>query len=346
MRAAGAKVYVLSRHASSLEGLCHIVADVSDEESVAAAIREVHAREGRLDILVNNAGFGISGAAEFTQNADAKHLLDVNLFGMVSATKAALPLMRAQGGGRNSRALRVAAPLAIPFQAWYSVSKAAVNAYTLALFNEVKQFGVSVCAVMPGDICTGFTKARQKSHAGDDVYKGRIARSVAKMEKDEENGMAPRSRRPLPRPRGAEKARQALLRHRAFLQVLRAALAHPPHPPHRLAAGAAVRGGMMFKPSRAGRCMRPVFFSLLIISIDIRYILCYNHDEGGGNRMRKLLIFALLLTLVAMLTGCVDSERCWTLPLEDGFEVWCVKTASGCWCARRARSDTPLSCAT
>ena len=44
---------------------------------------------------------------------------------------------------------------------------------------------------MPGDICTGFTKARQKSHAGDDVYKGRIARSVAKMEKDEENGMAP-----------------------------------------------------------------------------------------------------------------------------------------------------------
>ena len=39
--------------------------------------------------------------------------------------------------------------------------------------------------------------------------------------------------------------------------------------------------------------------------------------------MRKLLIFALLLTLVAMLTGCVDSERCWTLPLEDRFEVWC-----------------------
>ena len=44
---------------------------------------------------------------------------------------------------------------------------------------------------MPGDIRTGFTSARKKSHAGDDVYKGRIARSVAKMEKDEENGMAP-----------------------------------------------------------------------------------------------------------------------------------------------------------
>ena len=116
LRDAGVKVYVLSRHASSLEGLCHIVADVSDEESVAAAIHEVHAREGRLDILVNNAGFGISGAAEFTQSADARRLLDVNLFGMVSATKAALPLMRVQGGGRIVNVSSVAAPLAIPFQ--------------------------------------------------------------------------------------------------------------------------------------------------------------------------------------------------------------------------------------
>ena len=152
LKDAGVKVYVLSRHAAELPGLFHIAADVSNEESVAAAIHEVHRREGRLDILVNNAGFGISGAAEFTENADAKRLLDVNLFGMVNATKAALPLMRAQGGGRIVNVSSVAAPLSIPFQAWYSVSKAAVNAYTLALFNEVKQMGVSVCAVMPGDI--------------------------------------------------------------------------------------------------------------------------------------------------------------------------------------------------
>ena len=177
---------------------------------------------------------------------------------MVSATKAALPLMRAQGGGRIVNISSVAAPLAIPFQAWYSVSKAAVNAYTLALFNEVKQFGISVCAVMPGDIRTGFTSAREKSHAGDDVYKGRIARSVAKMEKDEENGMAPEVAGRFLAPRGAEKARQALLRHRAFLQVFRAALAHSPHPPHRLAAGASVRGGMTFRQGKAGRCARPV----------------------------------------------------------------------------------------
>ena len=190
LRDAGATVYVVSRHPAALEGLHSLVADVSDEAQIAA-VREVHAREGRIDILVNNAGYGISGAAEFTDNAEAKRLLDVNLFGMVNATKAVLPILRAQGGGRIVSISSVAAPLPIPFQAWYSVSKAAISAYTVALFNEVRQMGVSVCAVMPGDIRTGFTAARAKSERGDDVYGGRIARSVAKMEKDEREGMDP-----------------------------------------------------------------------------------------------------------------------------------------------------------
>jgi len=85
----------------------------------------------------------------------------------------------------------VAGALAIPFQAWYSISKAAVNALTMALANEVRPYGISVCCVMPGDIKTGFTAARQKSIVGDDIYNGRIARSVSRMEKDEQSGMAP-----------------------------------------------------------------------------------------------------------------------------------------------------------
>ena len=85
----------------------------------------------------------------------------------------------------------VAGAIAIPFQTYYSASKAAINSYTMALANEVKPFGVQVCAVMPGDIRTGFTAAREKSQAGDDVYHGRIARSVAGMEHDEQTGMSP-----------------------------------------------------------------------------------------------------------------------------------------------------------
>ena len=191
LRDSGARVYVLSRREADLPGLEHMICDVSDEAAVRETVKEIVAREGRIDILVNNAGFGISGAAEFTENADAKKLMDVNLFGAVNMTKAVLAPMRAQGRGRIVNISAVAAPLPIPFQAWYSVSKAAISAYTVAVFNEVKQFGVSVCAIMPGDIHTGFTAAREKSAAGDDVYTGRIARSVTKMERDEETGMDP-----------------------------------------------------------------------------------------------------------------------------------------------------------
>lgn len=83
----------------------------------------------------------------------------------------------------------IAGIVPIPFQLWYSVSKAAVIAYVLALQNEVKPFNIHVCAIMPGDISSGFTAARKKSDAGDDVYAGRIERSVAVMEHDERTGM-------------------------------------------------------------------------------------------------------------------------------------------------------------
>ena len=97
----------------------------------------------------------------------------------------------------------IAGIVPIPFQLWYSVSKAAIIAYVLALQNEVRPFGISVCAIMPGDIASGFTDARRKSAAGDDVYAGRIERSVAVMEHDERTGMTREAR---PGEAGAKKA--------------------------------------------------------------------------------------------------------------------------------------------
>ena len=188
---AGCAVYELSRRAQGVEGLHHITADVTKEETVRAAVAEVMAREGRIDILVNNAGFGISGAVEFTATEDAKALFDVNFFGMVNMNRAVVPIMRAAGRGRIVNLSSVAAPCPIPFQAYYSAGKAAVNAYTMALANELRPFGITVCAVQPGDIHTGFTAARVKTMEGDDVYGGRIGRSVQRMEHDEQNGMDP-----------------------------------------------------------------------------------------------------------------------------------------------------------
>lgn len=187
---AGCTVYEGSRRDSSIGGITHVTLDVTDEASAQSAAREVVNKEGRIDILINCAGSGISGAVEFTSLKEAERQIDVNFFGTVNMTKAVLPYMRGAGAGRIVNISSVAAAFPIPFQAYYSASKSAINAYTLALANEVKAFGITAVAVQPGDIKTEFTASRSKSADGDEEYGGRISRSVAKMEHDEENGMS------------------------------------------------------------------------------------------------------------------------------------------------------------
>ena len=190
LREAGCRVYEFSRRANDADAN-HFSVDVTDDDAVKAAVEAVFQKEGRIDVLINNAGFGISGAMEFTDPADAHRLMEVNLFGMDNAIRAVLPHMREAKAGRIVNISSVAGVFAIPFQAWYSISKAAVRSLTMALYNEVAPFGIQVASVMPGDIHTGFTAARRKSDAGDAEYGGRISKSVEKMEKDEQNGMAP-----------------------------------------------------------------------------------------------------------------------------------------------------------
>lgn len=191
LQKAGCTVYELSRREKAAEGIVHLTADVTDEAQVRAAVEEIVRREGRIDVLVNNAGFGISGAAESTLSQDSHAQLELNLFGTDNMTRAVLPYMRAQRSGRIVCMSSIAGILPIPFQLWYSVSKSAIISYVLALQNEVRPYGVTVCAIMPGDIASGFTDARKKSDALDGEYAGRIARSVAVMEHDERTGMKP-----------------------------------------------------------------------------------------------------------------------------------------------------------
>ena len=190
----GCRVYGISRGRVALpevKGVTFISADVTDEAGVKAAIDNIAAEEGRIDLLINNAGFGISGAAEFTEIEEAKRQLDVNLFGTMACTKAVLPYMR-KIGGMILNMSSVAAVVPIPFQAFYSASKAAINSFTMALANELRrnEKKVRVAALMPGDVKTGFTAARAKQERGADVYPA-LEKSVATMEHDEQNGMEP-----------------------------------------------------------------------------------------------------------------------------------------------------------
>lgn len=188
----GYKVYALSRNISQTEnGITGMRCDVTDEEAVRRAFLQIAEKEGRIDVLVNNAGFGISGAVEFTDLKSAKKQFDVNFFGCFICSKCVIDYMRKNGGGKIINISSMAAPLAIPFQAFYSASKAAINSLTLALANEVKPFGIKVCALMPGDVKTAFTTAREKTVSGEQFYGKTIEKSVKAMEKDEQNGMPP-----------------------------------------------------------------------------------------------------------------------------------------------------------
>ncbi len=186
----GCTVYGVSRRGTSAEGIHPIAAEITDEAAVKAAVDSVYEKEGRIDLLINNAGMGISGPVEFTETEDMKRIMDVNFYGQVYCAKAVLPYMRRQGSGRIVCTSSVAAPISIPYQAFYSTSKAAVSAMALALRNEVKSFGIDVCAVMPGDASTGFTDARKKQSTGNDIYTHNES-AVAAMEKDERGGMTP-----------------------------------------------------------------------------------------------------------------------------------------------------------
>lgn len=194
----GWRVFELSRHgrkptpSPSLKGgeFIHITCDVCDEASCKKAIEEVLTQTDHIDVVISNAGYGISGPIEYTKIADAEHQMDVNFIGAVRFTQAVLPQLRQQGYGRIIYTSSVAAQLPVPYQAFYSASKAAINAMALALANEVKDFGISVSVMMPGDVSTGFTDARNKSTAGEEIYRS-AHKAIANMERDERAGMQP-----------------------------------------------------------------------------------------------------------------------------------------------------------
>ena len=173
-----------------MDHIIHISCDVSSEKSCRAAIAEVLKQTDHIDVVISNAGFGISGAIEFTDIEEAQRQMDVNFMGAVRLTQAVLPQLRQQHSGRIICTSSVAAVLPVPYQAFYSASKAAINAMALALANEVREFGISVSVMMPGDVSTRFTDVRHKSSAGEDIYRG-ANKAITAMERDERSGMQP-----------------------------------------------------------------------------------------------------------------------------------------------------------
>jgi NAD(P)-dependent dehydrogenase (short-subunit alcohol dehydrogenase family) len=157
-----------------------------DLAAVTATLRSA----GGLDALVHNAGFGVFGPVEDVEADAAARQFAVNVLGPLELTRSLLPQLR----DRRGRVIWIgslAGRLALPFQAHYSATKAAIAALSDALRMELAPMGVQVCCVEPGDFATGFTAARVMALRPESVYADAASRCLRAAEREEQSGPEP-----------------------------------------------------------------------------------------------------------------------------------------------------------
>ncbi len=158
----GHRVFATARNRNDLtelerpDRLASLALDVTDPQSIHAAVDAILARAGRLDAVVNNAGYGQYGAVEEVTLPEWRAQFDVNLFGAIAVAQAVLPAMRKAGRGTIVNVSSVAGKVAIPFAAPYCASKHALEAVSDAMRVELSAFGLRVVLVEPGPIETRF----------------------------------------------------------------------------------------------------------------------------------------------------------------------------------------------
>lgn len=154
-------------------GVTYLDLDVADDASVTGAVDQVIERFGRIDVLVNNAGLGAAGAVEENSIAQATSVLNVNVIGVMRVTKAVLPHLRAQGGGRIINVSSVLGLVPQPFMALYVAAKHAVEGYSESLDHEVREHNVRVVLVEPAYTKTSFDTNAVQPDGPLDAYSER-----------------------------------------------------------------------------------------------------------------------------------------------------------------------------
>ena len=171
---AGYKVYGTSRRGpqAGKRSFEMLTLDVTRDESVEAAVREVMRSDGRIDLLVNNAGFSIGPAgAEESSIEQAQSIFDANFFGIVRMTRAVLPHMRHQGGGRIINIGSVFGFLPAPYMALYAATKHAIEGYSESLDHELRGRGIRVSVIEPASTNTQFDANLLEPDAKVDAYR-------------------------------------------------------------------------------------------------------------------------------------------------------------------------------
>ncbi|BAZ37113.1 short-chain dehydrogenase/reductase SDR [Calothrix sp. NIES-4101] len=168
LAAEGAQIVIAARRADRLDAVAKrieaiggkvlpIITDITDEAQVESLVQKTNAKLGQVDILVNNAGIGVLGTIDTGNPADWRQAFDVNVLGVLYATHAVLPLLKAQKSGHIVNISSVAGRTARAGVGVYNATKWGVNALSEALRQEVYKDNIRITIIEPGLVDTEFS---------------------------------------------------------------------------------------------------------------------------------------------------------------------------------------------
>lgn len=158
-----------------------VALDVTDPEAARAAVATAVAEFGRLDVVVNNAGYANTVSVEDITDADFRAQVDTNLFGVVNVTKAALPVLRAQGGGHVIQVSSLGGRMTTPGMSAYQAAKFAVGGFSESLAQEVAPLGIKVTVLEPGGMRTDWAGSSMRIPPISAPYEQTVGRVVTML---------------------------------------------------------------------------------------------------------------------------------------------------------------------
>lgn len=186
----GDTVYNCSRTEASYEGIKNLSLDVVNVEDIGKCLDSVMHNEKRIDIAIYCAGFSMAAPLEYVRSHDYRYLFDVNFFGAVEFIKAVVPKLR-PAGGKIIVISSLGGVIPIPYDPYYSASKAALNMLVESLSFELEKQNIYLTSVMPGGTKTEFSFKR-KIYKKDEIngYEDDMQKSVCSLQTAEQNGMS------------------------------------------------------------------------------------------------------------------------------------------------------------
>lgn len=165
------------------DGVKVLPLDVTDTDSVEAAVAATLDHFGQIDVVVNNAGYGLFGPFETATDEQIRRQFATNVEGIFAVTRAVLPAMRRQGNGTIINVASLGGLIALPFFSLYSATKFAVVGFTESLSFELAPLGIRAKVIAPGGVATDFTgRSMARTFAeGEPAYSDTLAKVMAAM---------------------------------------------------------------------------------------------------------------------------------------------------------------------